>query len=117
MELDKDQNISPPDGVSMETAIIFTKHMEALAQFYQLGLNLGDSQHAPGHIGFQVRPVYPGFDQVDVPLGRRAVTLWFTVNDLESSFNRLVELGAEDGPSARSRGLQFDVGWSPERES
>lgn len=63
------------DGVSLETAIIFTRNMELLARFYRDGLALGEMHRSPGHIGFQIGPVYLGFDQVDEVSGTGAVTL------------------------------------------
>lgn len=80
---------------AIDTAIIFTTRMEALAAFYREGLQFGEPDRSPGHIGFQVGPVYLGFDQVDEAWASPgAVTLWFRVADLQAAFDRLVAAGA-----------------------
>ena len=90
-----------PQATTMGTAIIFTTRMEALARFYQDGLGLGPYQTSPNHMGQQVGDLYLGFDQVDpVTQGSSGsrdlgVSLWFTVGDIEATFERLVALGAE----------------------
>jgi predicted enzyme related to lactoylglutathione lyase len=70
--------------------------MEALAAFYQEALQLGPFEHSPQHMGQQVGPAYLGFDQVERLEGDPGanVTLWFTVDDIEATFDRLVALGA-----------------------
>jgi len=91
-----DQSKVGGQGTTLETAIIFTTDMEALAIFYQEGLDLGVFERSPGHIGMKLGPVYLGFDQVEeVPSGG-PVTLWFTVDDIEATYKRLLEMGAED---------------------
>ena len=81
---------------TLETAIVFTGRMEEMAEFYRKGLRLGPFERSPGHLGQQVGPIYLGFDQYDAAGdGREAgVTLWFTVDDLQATFERLVALGA-----------------------
>ena len=80
---------------SIDTAIVFTNQMRALAEFYAAGLNLPDPLDAEGHVGFQVGEVYLGFDQVDrATAGGSAVTLWFRVDDLDATFAAFVDLGA-----------------------
>ena len=83
-------------GTWLETAIIFTERMEELAAFYQEALQLGSFELSPAHMGQQVGPTYLGFDQVDKVEGgpRIGVTLWFTVDDLQATFDRLVAMGA-----------------------
>jgi catechol 2,3-dioxygenase-like lactoylglutathione lyase family enzyme len=72
--------------------------MQELADFYRKGLDLGEYQSSPDHLGQMVGPVYLGFDQVEVGAsGDRAsqgATLWFTVDDLQATFEHLVSLGA-----------------------
>ena len=46
-----DQSKVGGPGTTLETAIIFTTDMEALATFYQEGLDLGVFERSPGHIG------------------------------------------------------------------
>jgi predicted enzyme related to lactoylglutathione lyase len=81
-------------GTALETAIIFTGRLEELARFYQEGLELGGFNRSPRHLGLQVGPVYLGFDQVEQVRGGGGVTLWFTVDDLRSTYERLVLMGA-----------------------
>ena len=89
-------DINQVTGAALDTAIIFTTDMESLAAFYQNGLELGEFERSPGHIGMRVGPVYLGFDQVDeVPSGG-PVTLWFTVDDIETTYKRLLGMGAKD---------------------
>jgi predicted enzyme related to lactoylglutathione lyase len=82
-------------GTALETVIIFTSRMEELARFYQQALELGEFNLSPGHIGVQVGPTYLGFDQVDEATSGAGVTVWFTVDDIQGTFQRLVEMGAE----------------------
>lgn len=84
-------------GASLETVIIFTERMEALAAFYQEALQLGPFERSPQHMGQQVGPCYLGFDQVDLVEGdaRASVSLWFTVDDIQATFDRLLDLGAK----------------------
>jgi predicted enzyme related to lactoylglutathione lyase len=84
-------------GTDLETVIIFTKQMDELARFYREGLDLGPWEHSPGHLGQRLGGVYFGFDQVEGAAGgrRSGATLWFTVDDIEGAFGRLLGLGAE----------------------
>lgn len=83
-------------GIRLETAIIFSERMEELAGFYEKALEIGPYQRAPGHAGRQLGEVYLGFDQIDDPTqSPTGVTLWFTVDDLQATFDRMVELGAQ----------------------
>jgi predicted enzyme related to lactoylglutathione lyase len=86
----------PAEGTQLETVIIFTGQMENLASFYQEGLRLGPFE-SPGHLGQRVEPVYLGFDQDDEAEAGSGggATLWFTVDDLQATFDRLVAMGAE----------------------
>ena len=84
-------------GPHLETVIIFTPRMEELANFYQEALQLGPYSTSPGHMGQSVGPVYLGFD-LDPTAGRHphpTITLWFTVDDIQTTFDRLLVLGAE----------------------
>ncbi len=83
-------------GASLDTVIIFTEQMEELAAFYREGLELGPYQRSPGHMGQAVGPIYFGFDQVERSDGTppSSVTLWFTVDDLQATFERMVAMGA-----------------------
>ena len=46
----------------LETVIVFTGQMEALASFYAEGLGIGPFERQPGHLGCQLGSVYFGFD-------------------------------------------------------
>lgn len=78
----------------METVIIFTTRMEELASFYQQALDLGEFNLSPGHMGLQAGPVYLGFDQVEEQKSGGGTTLWFTVDDINETFNRLLSMQA-----------------------
>jgi predicted enzyme related to lactoylglutathione lyase len=86
-----------PQGTSLDTVIIFTERMEELASFYQKALDLGPYEHSPNHMGQRVGHVYFGFDQVESLDGKSpaGVTLWFTVVDIQSTFDTVVALGAD----------------------
>ena len=89
------ENIS--SGTQLETVIIFTAQMEQLALFYKQAFDLGDYQASPGHLGQQVGPIYLGFDQVDeTTTGNPTITLWFTVDDIQATYERMLALGAQD---------------------
>ena len=84
-------------GAQLETIIIFTPQMDQLARFYQQAFDLDDYQSSPRHLGQQVGPIYLGFDQVDeAKTGNPSVTLWFTVDDIQATYERLLALGAHD---------------------
>lgn len=87
-----------PVGTSLETVIIFTSRMKDLAEFYRQGLGLEPYQESPQHMGCLVGSVYFGFDQTDAGCAearsRPGPTIWFTVEDIQDCFARLVELGA-----------------------
>ena len=87
-----------PVGTVLETVIVFTSRMNELAEFYRTGLGIGPYQESPQHLGCLVGSVYFGFDQVDdEPAEARSklgLTIWFTVDDIHASLERLVELGA-----------------------
>lgn len=84
-------------GTQLETVIIFTSQMEELAQFYKKAFDLDEYNPSPGHLGQQVGPVYFGFDQVEeMTAASPSVTLWFTVDDIQATYQRLRSLGARD---------------------
>ncbi len=84
-------------GAALETVIIFSEHMEALASFYQEALGIGPYEHSPAHMGCQLGNVYFGFDQVEKVEGEApaGITLWFTVDDLQATFEQLVSMGVK----------------------
>jgi uncharacterized glyoxalase superfamily protein PhnB len=91
-----DQAQGTEQAARLETVIVFTERMEEMASFYQEAFQLGLFESSPSHLGQQVGHVYLGFDQVEgVGAGSEAgMTLWFTVNDLQATFDRLVSMGA-----------------------
>ena len=81
---------------TVDTAIIFTANMVELAAFYQQAFELDDPAEQERHRGFQLDGLYLGIDQHDdQPPGSSAVALWFRVDDLEATFERIVGLGVE----------------------
>ncbi|MDF1597207.1 MAG: VOC family protein [Acidimicrobiia bacterium] len=81
---------------SVDTAIIFTVNMVELAAFYQEAFQLDDPHEQDRHRGFQLDGFYLGIDQDEgAAPSPGSVTLWFRVEDLEATFTRMVELGAE----------------------
>lgn len=87
-------------GTQLETVIVFPEQMEELAVWYQQALGLPFFETSPGHLGQRLDPVYRGFDQLDseLPDGKSGVTLWFTVDDVEAVFDRLLATGGQ-GPA------------------
>lgn len=81
---------------SLDTVIVYTRDMERLSSFYADGLGLTEPNRVTGHVGFDLpEGLYFGFDQTeDVSVGAGGVTLWFDVDDLETTFERFVQLGA-----------------------
>jgi uncharacterized glyoxalase superfamily protein PhnB len=81
---------------AVDTAMIFTTRMVELADFYRRAFELDEPQpHSDNHLGFQIGALYLGFDQVEEAQSSGAVSLWFRVDDVEATFNRMVEMGAE----------------------
>lgn len=89
--------MSENSNAILHTVIIKTREMEELVDFYGKGLDLGEAiSFGSDHKGFSLPNVYFGFDLVskgdDVSPG--AVSTWFEVDDLETSFKRFKSLGA-----------------------
>lgn len=84
-------------GMQLETVIVFTEQMEELAGWYQPALGFPSFEASPGNLGKRLGPVYLGFDQLDPGLadGKPGVTLWFTVDDVEAMFDRLLAMRAK----------------------
>jgi predicted enzyme related to lactoylglutathione lyase len=83
-------------GTKLETVIVFTRQMAQLADWYGQALELAAFESSPDHLGQHLGSVYLGFDQMQeqakdtIP----GVTLWFSVEDIKATFDRLVALGA-----------------------
>ncbi len=69
-----------------------------LAEFYRKGLDLPDPKpFGEDHLGIQLEGLCLGFDRVEdsgMP-STGGVSLWFSVSDLDASFKKLVQMGAE----------------------
>ncbi len=81
----------------LHTVIIKTRKMADLVDFYGQGLSLGEAiSFGSDHMGFSLPNAYFGFDLVgegdDVSPG--AVSAWFEVDDLQTTFQRFESLGA-----------------------
>jgi predicted enzyme related to lactoylglutathione lyase len=82
----------------LDTVIIFTGQHQLLASFYQTGLDLPEPEpFGDTHLGIQLEGLYLGFDQVEGlnEPSTGGVSLWFGVPDLDASFAKLVDQGAE----------------------
>ena len=82
----------------VDTVIIFTSQHQLLADFYCEALDLpAPEAFGDDHLGIQLEGLYLGFDRTDDPgePSTGGVSLWFGVPDLETSFNKLVHMGAE----------------------
>lgn len=80
----------------LQTVIIQTGQMEAMAAFYAQGFEFGEAAATGGdHLGYPLPNLYFGFDQVDeVPQPSGVISLWFEVDDIEATFKRFEKSGA-----------------------
>ncbi len=82
----------------LDTVIISTARMRELAEFYKLALQLQEPKpHGDRHLGFQLPEINLGFDKVDTDRFTHpgAISLWFRVDNIEETFGRFKDLGAE----------------------
>ena len=105
-------------GTRLETVILFTEHLEEMASFYREALHLGPFEASPQHLGQQLGPVYLGFDKVE-GVGKASeagVTLWFTVDDLQVTFERVVAMGAriKSPPTQKPWGAELASVYDPD---
>lgn len=111
-------NQASRQGAALDTVIIFTNRLEELAGFYQDGLELGAFQSSDRHVGQQLGPVYFGFDRVEraTSASGAGITLWFTVDDLQATFDRLVDQGARVGfaPTRKPWGAELAMVYDPD---
>ena len=79
----------------LQTVIIQTGQMRAMADFYANGLELGEAvATGDDHLGYPLPNLYFGFDQVpESPPSSGVVSLWFEVNDIEATFKRFEAYG------------------------
>jgi catechol 2,3-dioxygenase-like lactoylglutathione lyase family enzyme len=99
-------------GARIETVIVFTQRLEDAVAFYRAGLGLREPDCAqPDHVGFQLGPVYFGFDRIAEvePAPGGTTTVWFTVDDLEETYVRFLRLGArpESPPADKPWGARL----------
>jgi predicted enzyme related to lactoylglutathione lyase len=89
--------LSNKTNTTLHTVIIQTSKMEEMATFYGEGLELGEAALTGGnHLGFPLPNTYFGFDLIeDSPEPTGVISLWFEVEDLDETFQRFTELGAE----------------------
>ena len=83
---------------TLDTVIIGTTRMRELAEFYKLGLELQEPKpQGDNHLGFQLPEIYLGFDKMNENRFTHpgAISLWFKVDNIEETFERLKALGAE----------------------
>jgi uncharacterized glyoxalase superfamily protein PhnB len=89
------------------TVIVATGRPRELADFYAAGLGTEPfAACGPDHLGLRIGHVYFGVDAVDDGPPPGPVSVWFRVDDLEDTFSRFVELGAEvrQGPNEKPWG-------------
>jgi lactoylglutathione lyase len=93
--------------ITIDTIIIFTENLDSLSQFYAKGLGIGPYEKAPNHLGCQLGSVYFGFDRVAKKENAgNSVTVWFSVEDIDTVYARLLSLGAKErsAPSVKPWG-------------
>ena len=81
----------------LQTVIIQSGQMQAMAEFYAYALELGDAVATGGdHLGYPLPNLYFGFDEVaDAPRPSGVVSLWFEVDDIQVTFKRFEKIGAQ----------------------
>jgi predicted enzyme related to lactoylglutathione lyase len=80
---------------ALGTVIIATTRMGTLAEFYAAGLGTeAFEEFGPNHAGLKIGDVYFGFDEVEDAPPPGPVSVWFSVDDLDATFARFVDLGA-----------------------
>ena len=108
--------------VTLDTVIIFSPNMAALAGFYQAGFQWPEPLvQGNAHLGFPLPNLYFGIDMIEpgeLP-SPGATTIWFEVDDLAATYDRFVSLGAgvRYGPTRKPWGavlaslLDLDGNW------
>ena len=102
----------------LHTVIINTLDMDRLTAFYGPGLGIGDpGTILPDHIGWQLENLYFGFDHVsEAAAYPGAISLWFEVDDLQVTYDRFVEMGANSiyGPTRKPWGAVLAAVYDPD---
>jgi predicted enzyme related to lactoylglutathione lyase len=86
----------------MDAVLIESTHPEELAEFYRDGLSLPAPQYFnPDHLGIDLPNIYLGFDRVseERQANRPRTSIWFKVQDVEETYERLVSLGGRSRSS------------------
>jgi catechol 2,3-dioxygenase-like lactoylglutathione lyase family enzyme len=88
-------NTNNSTNAVLQTVIIQTGLIKAMAEFYAHGLELGEAAATGGdHLGYPLPNLYFGFDLVDeAPPPSGVVSLWFEVDDIEETFKQFEESG------------------------
>jgi predicted enzyme related to lactoylglutathione lyase len=106
------------ERVDLETVIISTRRIEELSRFYREGLRLGPFSKSSRHLGQAVGPVYLGFDEVDTAAENvpGPIHLWFTVDDLDATFDRFTRMGAKPHftPTEKPWGARLAAVYDPD---
>ena len=93
-------------GPALDTIIVYTTRIDELTDFYRRGFDLPEPEVAPRHRGWRVGAVYFRLDEVETaPATPGAVRMWFRVDDLDATFARLQELGAQ--PHSQPRDMPW----------
>jgi predicted enzyme related to lactoylglutathione lyase len=85
----------------IEAVFIQASKLSDLAEFYRTGLDLPDPKPVDNdQVGFQLGEVYFAVERVpQVKQAPGRTTVWFRVEDVRKSYDRLLTLGAEiDSP-------------------
>lgn len=102
------------------TAIILTARLDEMVELYRRGLELPPPEEfGPDHRGFTVAPdFYLGIDRVREgdPPPPGPVSLWFTVDDVETTYRRFLALGARSkyGPTRKPWGDTLAAVFDPD---
>lgn len=80
---------------TLDTVMLITPDAETLSAFYVAALGIdSEPKRVEGHVGYQLGPIYLGFDEVQSdadPPGK--LMLWFTVDDVDAVWARCIALG------------------------
>ncbi|MGH3132899.1 MAG: VOC family protein [Gaiellaceae bacterium] len=77
--------------MKLEAVLLHSKAFTELADFYRRAFDLPEpTPMGDSHVGWSSTTPYPGFD--DDPYS--AISLWFKVDDLEATVEKLVSVGA-----------------------
>jgi predicted enzyme related to lactoylglutathione lyase len=83
-------------SITISAVLIETTRLEELAEFYKAGFDLDSPDpEDEEQVGFQMGEVYFGLERVEeTSVPSKAMSLWFTVEDTQAVYDRLLSLGA-----------------------